>query len=396
MDETRQEVERSRRFPWTPFDKSLDWLWHAIVDAAEEVEVVVVRADDEHAAGDIMEQIEAEIERADAVIGVCTDKNANVFYELGMARHRHEPILVAPSRADLPFDVGQRRAIFYEGLPLEALRERIGQALRATIDARPPPVGFPNLTLLQFGSIGSSQGVTPTMSIPFSLKNDGSVPADLWWVTIRTPDGTVASIRRDGRGEAINKDSEERYFATWRARDSTDVIPLGPPIALVPNLHVQLSGGVVGVALEYELGAGGSVLNTGEMEVGFASGKAAVEFYDARRSSTAFVRGCHRSKTTNRYVAGASVELLAAQHDRGPAELRDPDLEGGACAGRGPREEDRDASGPAADSGRPRAARFSSRARSIRRAELVAPKLRARDEVSRLAHIGILKWPLMA
>ncbi len=50
---------------------------------------------------------------ADAVIAVCTVRNANVFYELGLADQIHKPILVAAEAQDLPFDVTHFRAQLY-------------------------------------------------------------------------------------------------------------------------------------------------------------------------------------------------------------------------------------------------------------------------------------------
>jgi len=72
------------------------------------------RADDIFEAGIIIEQIRrSEMFGADAVIAVCTVRNANVFYELGLADQIHKPILVAAEAQDLPFDVTHFRAQLY-------------------------------------------------------------------------------------------------------------------------------------------------------------------------------------------------------------------------------------------------------------------------------------------
>lgn len=74
------------------------------------------RADDIFAAGIIIDQIREAIEHADVVVAVCTGRNPNVFYELGLTHEKgHHPILIAASSADLPFDIAHRRAHLYAG-----------------------------------------------------------------------------------------------------------------------------------------------------------------------------------------------------------------------------------------------------------------------------------------
>lgn len=112
----------------------------AVRGAAEDAEVELRRADDIFAAGVVIDQIRGEIERADLVIAVCTGRNPNVFYELGLAdAANHRPILVAAESSDLPFDVQHRRAQLY-GSPQspDDLRTRISLAIAETlVDSSP-------------------------------------------------------------------------------------------------------------------------------------------------------------------------------------------------------------------------------------------------------------------
>ncbi len=129
-----------RAFLMMPFDPQLDWLREEIALAGQDASVQVERADDIFAAGVIIEQVKDRIAQADAVIAVCTRKNANVFYELGIAEHIHQPILIAERPEDLPFDVQHFRAHFYGGESgsdgRQTLRRRISKALRETIEPR--------------------------------------------------------------------------------------------------------------------------------------------------------------------------------------------------------------------------------------------------------------------
>jgi len=126
-----------RAFLLMPFDPELDWLRDLIRDAGTHVDVDVTRADDIFASGIIIEQIRKEIDNADAVIAVCTGRNANVFFELGLADRRHRPVLIARGSADLPFDIGHFRAHFYERagvpVPLDEFRETVARALTDTL-----------------------------------------------------------------------------------------------------------------------------------------------------------------------------------------------------------------------------------------------------------------------
>jgi hypothetical protein len=123
-----------------PFDTALDWLRDLITEAGKETGVRIMRADDIFAGGVIIDQVKEQIRRSDAVIGVCAGRNANVFYELGIAEEQHRPILIAESSGDLPFDIQHFRAHFYGGdtpsNSKQTLLARIAKALRGTIEAR--------------------------------------------------------------------------------------------------------------------------------------------------------------------------------------------------------------------------------------------------------------------
>jgi hypothetical protein len=103
--------------------------------AAASNDLAVLRADDIFAPGVIIDQIREAISSADVVVAVCTGRNANVFYELGMADVLgHRPVLVAPSAEHLPFDVSHWRAQFYED-DLDSLEDRVARSLRAALSA---------------------------------------------------------------------------------------------------------------------------------------------------------------------------------------------------------------------------------------------------------------------
>ena len=110
----------------------------AVRAACADAGVELRRADSIFRSGVIVEQIREALTDADLVIAVCTGKNANVFYELGMAESLgHAPILVAPDATHLPFDKAHWRCHMYGGkrLTTRNLRPRLARAIAETLAA---------------------------------------------------------------------------------------------------------------------------------------------------------------------------------------------------------------------------------------------------------------------
>jgi hypothetical protein len=155
-----------------PFEPKFEELHRLIVDAGKAVGVEVIRADDIFAGGTIIDQVRAQIRQADAVIALCTDRNPNVFFELGLAEAGHRPILIAKEGEELPFDIQHWRAQFYGGTgasnSLSTLRQRIQRALTETLgDPRPEATDL---------RIGFAPGYTDTTTI--TLPEFASDPAE--------------------------------------------------------------------------------------------------------------------------------------------------------------------------------------------------------------------------
>ena len=73
------------------------------------------RVDEISRPGSITRDIVEGILDADIVIADLTGKNANVFYELGIAHSvGNKTIMTAQNREDVPFDIANYRVLFYE------------------------------------------------------------------------------------------------------------------------------------------------------------------------------------------------------------------------------------------------------------------------------------------
>ncbi len=124
----------SAMMPFTGFDA----VWAAIQQVAQQSGMIVKRADNVWEHHEIIQDIVALIDDAAIIICDCTGRNANVFYEIGIAHALGKDIiLITQSANDIPFDLSHHRYLPYlnnrEGLEeLKAdLSTRIGTLRRA-------------------------------------------------------------------------------------------------------------------------------------------------------------------------------------------------------------------------------------------------------------------------
>ena len=65
-----------------------------------------------------MQDVWSGICNAKVIIADCTNRNANVFYEIGIAHTLDKPtILISQSINDVPFDIRHRRVLVYDFTP---------------------------------------------------------------------------------------------------------------------------------------------------------------------------------------------------------------------------------------------------------------------------------------
>jgi len=113
---------------------------HAIIRAAELEGMRCNRADDIWENATIIQDVVDLIDRSAIVLCDCTGRNANVFYEMGIAHTLgKEVILITQSPHDIPFDVQHLRHIRYlnNGEGLDALTREIAARIRGIRNPRP-------------------------------------------------------------------------------------------------------------------------------------------------------------------------------------------------------------------------------------------------------------------
>lgn len=102
-------------FVLMPFEQQIDQFYQEYVKKPlEGAGLVVRRADDISKSSLIMDDIWQSIVAADLIVADLTNRNANVFYELGLAHSRRKDvILIAKEIRDVPFDLSSVRVLLY-------------------------------------------------------------------------------------------------------------------------------------------------------------------------------------------------------------------------------------------------------------------------------------------
>jgi hypothetical protein len=132
--EKRAEFKQDLCFVLMPFEHKFDSVWEVIQTTAESnpFSLQCLRADQIVRPGYIMEDVLEHIAIASIIIADLTDKNANVFYELGIA-HSHKDsssvLLLSQSMDFIPFDLRNLRCLIYKP-DLSDLKTKLTEALR--------------------------------------------------------------------------------------------------------------------------------------------------------------------------------------------------------------------------------------------------------------------------
>jgi hypothetical protein len=103
-------------FVMMPFGQWFDRYYQEIyIPAIKDAGFEPVRADELFSSGSVVEQIWEQIEKAKVLLADLTDRNPNVFYELGLAHAAKKPVIFAAAHLeDIPFDLRHLRVIVYE------------------------------------------------------------------------------------------------------------------------------------------------------------------------------------------------------------------------------------------------------------------------------------------
>jgi hypothetical protein len=121
-----------------PFDEAMRPIYDDhIASVCRKLSLSVGRGDDFFNAHAVMADIWGAIQHAKVIVADCTGRNANVFYEMGLAHVLGKPVvLLSQHKSDIPFDIGSIRYIPYEYTPhgMKEFEETLRQAIVASIE----------------------------------------------------------------------------------------------------------------------------------------------------------------------------------------------------------------------------------------------------------------------
>ena len=99
-----------------PFGSWLDGYYKDLfIPAIKDAGMEPLRADELFSTGTVIEQIWEQIQKSKILLADLTGKNANVFYELGLAHAARKPVVFTSANLeDVPFDLRHLRVIIYD------------------------------------------------------------------------------------------------------------------------------------------------------------------------------------------------------------------------------------------------------------------------------------------
>ncbi|WED29900.1 nucleoside 2-deoxyribosyltransferase [Vibrio sp. DW001] len=108
------EVDPKKVFVLTPFNEEFSSQYNTIKETLNNLGLKCVRGDDSTVSSNILAHIMEEMLSAKVVVANLSGRNANVFYELGIAHALGKPVLlISESIADIPFDIQHQRILTF-------------------------------------------------------------------------------------------------------------------------------------------------------------------------------------------------------------------------------------------------------------------------------------------
>jgi len=229
VKKTITEKEKPQCFVIMPFGGWFDNYYVDIyIPAIENAGFESKRADDLYRPGNIVNDIWNYTKESTVVLADLTNKNPNVFYELGLAHAITRPaVLITASMDDVPFDLRSLRVIVYDkNSPNwgDLLEDKITKALKETLknpeDAIPP-------TFLEVADTKKIE-VSPESKELLELKND----IDLLKREVRSTNHRRRPTRLE---EQIDPKEAEMLIESYLKKGLDEAViaeklePLGPP-----------------------------------------------------------------------------------------------------------------------------------------------------------------------
>ena len=231
----RQQFNINARlcFMVMPFRSAMNKVYDAVEEVTEYCGLTCLRADKIHGPTRITSDIRINIKQSRFLIADLTNRNANVFYEVGMAHALGKTvILLAQKKSDVPFDVHDIRYIQYNPDDIEAMGRNLTESIKSCIstiptnwDRRfcPPNWNGPYIKITSLES-PSSISIDQPFEIILKARNTGEA-ANQGYFSISFPDG-IKDLEIDSDAESIENKVGKKY-QSW----ANNRVVLSYPIA---------------------------------------------------------------------------------------------------------------------------------------------------------------------
>lgn len=244
-----------------PFSKDFNDIYQfGIKETAKQEGINAYRLDEEIFQEGMLDKIYSEIEKCDFIIADLSNKNPNVFYELGYAHAIGKlTILLTNNADDIPFDLKHKRQIIYDKSisnlklllqkDLSWAKKEIDQFKNTSLDIELKVNG--NLTKLQNSVKGE---LDMTFDIE-NLSNKSSIEIQAIYLhTVKNWD-----ITQNGKSVAYRKSDKKNYSFKYHIILDTTKIPKKGWIQFILNTKRTLAATYKGEKLKDSYTITGSI-----------------------------------------------------------------------------------------------------------------------------------------
>jgi hypothetical protein len=202
-----------------PFRSALNKVYDAVEEITEYCGLICLRADKIHGPRRITGDIWTNIKQSRFLIADLTNRNANVFYEVGVAHALGKTvILLAQKKSDVPFDVHDIRYIQYNPDDIETLRRNLIDSIKSCISTIPTnwnrrfyPPGW-NGPYIKITSLESPSSISIDQPFEIILKarNTGGV-ANQGYFSVSFPNGMIKDLQIESDADSIERKVGKKY-----------------------------------------------------------------------------------------------------------------------------------------------------------------------------------------
>lgn len=202
-----------KAFVIMPFNEEFDDIYTlGIKETAKELDVEAYRLDEELFDEGMLDRIYADIKSADFIIADLSDRNPNVFYELGYA-HANDKLclLITGDAENIPFDLKHKRHIVYDG-SIQKLKKELKKNIKWAVETIEQNSWSPFDVSMKTGGYLENTEDTSEAFLNFTIEIDntlGKSAPSIEGLFVHSVQNW--NIRQDGKKLSSRKSKEKPY-----------------------------------------------------------------------------------------------------------------------------------------------------------------------------------------